>query len=239
MDKSSRRDIALEEQREAWNQWNSQVLPGNARALREWAEIEARLQVSKRNNLRILEVGCGAGWLAERLMKYGAVTATDLSDEVLKARRRLPAIDFRKGDFFQLELPTNSFDVVVTQHVLAHVSDQPAFITRMADLLVEGGRMIIVTQNRPVLERWSAIPGPYPGQLRRWVSARELRRLVNPHFKDVEISSVLPAGDQGFLRVVNSYKVNRILQSILGADTIRSAKEKALLGQSLILCATR
>jgi len=239
VDKSSRRDIALEEQRQAWNQWNSQVLHGNARALREWAEIETQLKISERHNLRILEVGCGAGWLAERLMKYGAVTATDLSDEVLEAKRRLPAIDFRKGDFFQLELPTNSFDVVVTQHVLAHVSDQPAFITRIADLLVEGGRIIIVTQNRPVLERWSAIPGPYPGQLRRWVSARELRHLVNPHFKDVEISSVLPAGDQGFLRVVNSYKVNRILQSIFGADTIHSAKEKALLGQSLILCATR
>ena len=240
MDKSSVRDIDLETQQRAWNQWNSQVVPGGPRASREWMEMERHLCALGRKDLRILEVGCGAGWLAERLAAYGLVTATDLSDAVLpEVRRKLPLIDFRMGDFFKLDLPPESFDVVVTQHVLAHVLDQRAFVARIASLLVKGGRMIMATQNRPVLERWSAIPGPYPGQLRRWVDRRELRQLLRPHFQEVDMASVLPAGDQGFLRIVNSYRINRMLETAFSQDTIRRTKEKLGFGQTLIISAIR
>lgn len=240
MDKSSRWDIDLEEQRRAWNKWNSAVEPDGPRQVAEWAEIERHLLSLRRTNLRMVEVGCGAGWLAERLIKYGTLTATDLSDEVLpEIRVRLPLVDFRVGDFFELQLPSASYDMVVTQHVLAHVGDQQEFVARLAALLVKGGRLIMATQNRSVLERWSTVPGPYPGQLRHWVNARELKSLLRPHFAKIEITSVLPAGDQGFLRLTNSFKVNHIMERFFSVESIRKTKEKALLGQSLIVCATR
>lgn len=240
MDKSSKRDIDIEEQRRAWNQWNCQIEPGGVRASLEWAYMDQFLGTLHRTDLRILEIGCGSGWLSQQLLKYGSVTATDLSDEVLlKLREKLPLVDFRIGDFFNMEFPTESYDAVVTQNVLAHVSDQSAFVARIASLLVRGGHYLVATQNRPVLERWSAIPGPYPGQLRHWVDSRELRRLLKPHFRRVEMTSLEPAGDQGFLRFVNSFRVNRALQLVLREATIRNFKEKLGLGQTLIAFATK
>ncbi len=33
---------------------------------------------------RIIEVGCGTGWLVQRMAAYGDVTGTDLADEVIR-----------------------------------------------------------------------------------------------------------------------------------------------------------
>ncbi|MAS15425.1 class I SAM-dependent methyltransferase (plasmid) [Nitratireductor rhodophyticola] len=55
-------------------------------------------------NLDILEVGCGSGWLCPRLLPYGRVTGTDLSDAVVeRARRRPPEVAFVPGDFMDLD----------------------------------------------------------------------------------------------------------------------------------------
>lgn len=59
-----------------------------------------------RHDLDIIEVGCGAGWLCDRLTKFGRVTGTDLSHEVLaRAANRWPSVNYVAGDFMQLDFP--------------------------------------------------------------------------------------------------------------------------------------
>ena len=235
MDKSSVKHIPLEEQQKAWTQWHATTTMGNARAQREWVEVEAFLRSLHRPDLRILEIGCGTGWLSERLVEFGSVTALDLSEETIRNNRdRVPTVTFLSGDFFEMPLPVGAFDVVVSQHVLSHVEDQPLFIARMADLMADDGYGVIATQNRPVLERWDRIPGPQPGQLRHWLSASELRRVLKPHFPMIRIGSVLPSGEDGYLRVVNSVRLNAALSYLVPKDRIERAKEDLLLGQTLI-----
>ena len=122
-----------------------------------------------RKDLNIIDVGCGAGWLCAQLTKFGSVTGTDLSDQVLeRASLRQPQVNFVPGDFMELEFPEGAFDVVVSLEVLSHVEDQPTFVKKLSSLLRPGGRLMMATQNKPALQK-NDVPPPAPGQLRKWV----------------------------------------------------------------------
>ena len=241
MDKSSTTDIPLKDQRDAWNVWNITIREQriSEMAQRQADVIEGRIAALAKKPLKILEVGCGTGWLCERLMRFGNVTGTDLADEALvRASRRLPAVRFVSGDFLRVELESASFDVIVTLDTLSHFVDQNAFVGRIASLLSPSGMLILGTQNGPVLERWSAVPGPQPGQIRRWVNHRQLRQLLAPYFEHAEIRSMFPVGDQGMLRIWNSVKLNRLVGFAIPMDTLTRLKERAMLGHTLVSFAT-
>jgi 2-polyprenyl-3-methyl-5-hydroxy-6-metoxy-1,4-benzoquinol methylase len=242
MDKSSRTDIPLEAQREMWNRWNAQHRERSQGEVsrRQAAVVEQWLEALGRTDLKLIDIGCGAGWMCERLLRFGFVTGTDLADDVLvRARERTPEAEFLAGDFMQLALHAASYDVAVSLEVLSHIPDQPAFIERIAQLLRPGGLLLLATQNRRILERSSDIGMPLPGQIRRWVDARELRRLLQPSFEILEMTSLFPRGDQGLLRLVNSMKVNRVLDLVASREFIENAKERLLLGHTLMVRARR
>jgi 2-polyprenyl-3-methyl-5-hydroxy-6-metoxy-1,4-benzoquinol methylase len=178
--------------------------------------------------------------MCERLLPFGQVCGTDLADDVVqRAQQRVPRARFVAGDFMKIAFPSASFDVAVSLEVLPHVADQPAFLARIADLLRPGGVLMMATQNRPVLERWSAVGPPEPGQIRRWVDARQLRELLAARFRVEELTSLLPVGDQGVLRLVNSHKLNRLLDAALGHARVERLKERCLLGHTLMVRARR
>jgi 2-polyprenyl-3-methyl-5-hydroxy-6-metoxy-1,4-benzoquinol methylase len=241
-DKSSRPDIPLADQRKMWNRWNSQYrerAQGEVSA-RQAETVVAWLRRLKREDLNIIDVGCGTGWISPHLARFGRVTGTDLADEVIsRARQRYPDVRFIDGDFMVLHLPEASFDVAVCLEVLSHIADQPAFIARVARLLCPAGLLMLATQNGPILNRASAIGLPEQGQLRRWLSARGLRRLLRPHFNILGLTSVVPYGDQGLLRFVNSVKLNRVLGLLLTPGRVERAKERLLLGHTLMVLARR
>jgi 2-polyprenyl-3-methyl-5-hydroxy-6-metoxy-1,4-benzoquinol methylase len=243
MDKSSRHDnIPIHEQVRSWDSWNAAAREhGISPAAAHHAQaVEASIAAFGRTDMTIVDVGCGTGWLCERLQKFGRVTGVDLSDQVLdRARARVPGVTFLSGDLFQIDLPTNSFDVVVTLEVLSHVQDQRAFVGRLASLLKPEGLLIIATQNRPVFERWSAVSGPNPGQIRHWVDAKTLRNLLASRFDQIDIASMFPVGDQGFLRIVNSPKLNSLVGLVVPGRWLESAKERAMLGHTLLAHARR
>jgi 2-polyprenyl-3-methyl-5-hydroxy-6-metoxy-1,4-benzoquinol methylase len=182
-------------QQSFWNGWNAtHTKEAVDRVSARQAEVVcAWLDALGRRDLDIIEVGCGAGWLCPQLMRFGRLTATDLSDEVLaRMEHRLPEVTFVPGDFMDLDFGPTAFDVVVTLEVLSHVADQPAFIRKLASHLRTGGHLMMATQNRFVLQHFNHIPPPAPGQLRRWVDSRELRALLEPEFDVLELFSVTP-----------------------------------------------
>jgi 2-polyprenyl-3-methyl-5-hydroxy-6-metoxy-1,4-benzoquinol methylase len=130
------------------------------------------------------------------------------------------------------------FDVVVTLEVLSHVSNQPAFLAKIARHLRPGGSVMLATQNRPVLERYNTIPPPGSGQLRRWVDEHELRALLERNFDVVRIFSVTPKANRGFMRIANSHKLNRPVRMVMG-DRIERMKERLGLGWTLMAHARR
>ena len=124
-----------------WDDWNLKYRLGRLDdpSKRRLIEIGTAMSDLKIRDARILEVGCGTGWLSAKLSEFGKVTAIDIGQKIIEiAQANYPHIDFRSGDVETLDLPVNSFDVIVTSEVLSHVVDQPVFVHRLAQLLKPG-----------------------------------------------------------------------------------------------------
>jgi 2-polyprenyl-6-hydroxyphenyl methylase/3-demethylubiquinone-9 3-methyltransferase len=97
-----------------------------------------------------LDVGCGAGLLAEPLARMGAsVSGIDASAEVIAVARDHAsagglAIDYRVGDVQQLD---GRFDLVTCMEVIEHVADPAAFLHALAARLAPGGLLVMSTPN--------------------------------------------------------------------------------------------
>ena len=103
-----------------------------------------------------LDVGCGAGLLAEPLARLGAaVTGIDASPEVIEVARGHSAmigleIDYRVGDVQALE---GEFDLVTSMEVIEHVADPAGFVKALARRLAPGGLLIMSTPNATAWSR--------------------------------------------------------------------------------------
>src|SRR3954469_24743088 len=97
-----------------------------------------------------LDVGCGAGLLAEPLARLGAkVTGIDASEELIAVARDHAAamgldIDYRAGDVEALE---GQFDLITCMEVIEHVADPAAFVVAVARRLTPDGLLVMSTPN--------------------------------------------------------------------------------------------
>lgn len=232
----------IESQIRFWNSWNRTVREegGLSDVQVDQAEmVERWLDALGTTDLDIIEVGCGTGWLCPRLERYGTVTATDLSDYVLeRAQARYPNIRFVAGDFMDLDFGREEFDVVVALEVLSHVTDQPAFIARLAGLLRPGGTLMLATQNRFVLQYFNRVPPPAPGQLRHWVDRKQLREMLERELRVEDLFTITPRANRGLMRVLNSWTFNRPIRALFGRRVDRW-KEAMGLGWTLMARATK
>jgi 2-polyprenyl-3-methyl-5-hydroxy-6-metoxy-1,4-benzoquinol methylase len=231
----------LADQERFWETWQ------DTKSITEWslARGEVILKLLRSLRLRepeILDLGCGTGWFTERLAAFGKATGTDLSQRAMEqARSRFPSANFIGGNLFEVALPTAHFDVVVSQQVIAHVVDQPRYLERAASLLKSRGYLILTTPNRFVMDRlgdqgWEATP---PEHIEQWLDRKSLVQLLRPRFELLSFTSILPMGDRGVLRLVNSAKLNRALNLVIPETRLRALKERAGLGYTLIILARR
>lgn len=114
------------------------------------AWVDARLPRAA----RILDVGCGAGLLAEALAKEGHhVTGLDAAGAAIAAARAHAAeggldITYREGLAEELLAEGARFDAVTALEVVEHVPNPARFIATTAGLLNPGGRLFLSTLNR-------------------------------------------------------------------------------------------
>ena len=115
--------------------------------------------------LRILDIGCGGGLLAEPMARLGAaVVGADAAERNipvarLHAEQSGLAIDYRHTTAEALADAGEVFDVVLNMEVVEHVSDPAAYLAACHDLLRPGGLMICSTLNRNAKSFAMAIVG--------------------------------------------------------------------------------
>ncbi|MEA1072070.1 bifunctional 2-polyprenyl-6-hydroxyphenol methylase/3-demethylubiquinol 3-O-methyltransferase UbiG [Sphingomonas sp. LY160] len=103
-----------------------------------------------------LDVGCGAGLLAEPLVRLGAqVTAIDAAPELVEAAKAHAAgqgltIDYRA---MGVESLTGQYDLVTAMEVIEHVADPQGFVDALVARLAPGGLLILSTPNRTAWSR--------------------------------------------------------------------------------------
>jgi 2-polyprenyl-3-methyl-5-hydroxy-6-metoxy-1,4-benzoquinol methylase len=228
------------EQKRYWDdRWSrSQAEYPHAWARRRGTAILAMLKTLPLQRPRILDMGCGTGWLTQELAEMGEATGVELSEAAVSlARSRYPRATFVAGNVLEMPLPVAHFDVVVSLEVIAHVADQGRYLERAAQVLVPGGHLIISTVNKFVHDRtdW---PEDSPGHIRQWLDRGSFRRLLGRHgFRVLQMTSVIPMGHHGILRLVNSEKLNALLRRVIPEPTIEGLKERAGLGWTLVALA--
>ena len=112
---------------------------------------------------RALDVGCGAGLLAEPLARLGAqATGVDAAEENIAAAIHHAAgaglpVTYHHGELAKLAL--GKFDLVTSMEVIEHVADKALFAQQLADHLADGGLMVLSTPNRTARSRLLLVEG--------------------------------------------------------------------------------
>jgi 2-polyprenyl-6-hydroxyphenyl methylase/3-demethylubiquinone-9 3-methyltransferase len=121
--------------------------------VRDWIDQHWSLDEHSRRPLEgktALDVGCGAGLLAEPLARLGArVTAIDPAAELIAAARDHAAgqgldIDYRVA---AVENVPGTFDLITAMEVIEHTADPQQFLHDLARRLAPGGLLILSTPN--------------------------------------------------------------------------------------------
>jgi 2-polyprenyl-6-hydroxyphenyl methylase/3-demethylubiquinone-9 3-methyltransferase len=104
--------------------------------------------------LRIVDIGCGGGLLAEPLARLGAeVVGIDAAERNVKvaslhADESGVNVDYRNTTAEALAEAGEKFDVVLALEVVEHVADVPLFLQSLCTLLEPGGMLFLATINR-------------------------------------------------------------------------------------------
>jgi ubiquinone/menaquinone biosynthesis C-methylase UbiE len=105
---------------------------------------------------RVLDIGCGTGYLTHRLAKVApgsTVLGMDPSDSMLTRARHLapPNCTFTSGIAEHLPTPDESFDVVTSSLMIHHLPDnlRPTAIGEMFRVLRPGGSVLVADFRPP------------------------------------------------------------------------------------------
>jgi len=136
--------------------------------------------------LRLLDIGCGGGLVAEPMARLGAtVVAIDASAKNIAiasnhAARMGLAIDYRHATAEDLVAAGEQFDAVLSLEVVEHVADVDLFLGNCGDLVRAGGALVVATLNRTPKAFLLAIVGAE--YVMRWLprGTHEWKKFVRP-----------------------------------------------------------
>lgn len=98
------------------------------------------------DEVRVLEIGAGTGLATAPMVERGwSVTAVELSPDMARvAQAKLPEVEVIVADFDTWELPTESYDLVISATAF-HWLDPATRVARCADVLRPGGLLAVVS----------------------------------------------------------------------------------------------
>lgn len=165
---------------EAWHRWTP--------AIQDWlgASTEVMLDLAGVGpGTRVLDVAAGAGepaiTAAKRVGPTGTVLATDISANILdyaaQAAKAQGVVNLETQimDGEHLDLPDESFDVVISRVGLIYFPDQQRALSEIRRVLKPGGRIAAIVYSTPdrngffsipigIIRRNAQLPPPAPGQ---------------------------------------------------------------------------
>jgi 2-polyprenyl-6-hydroxyphenyl methylase/3-demethylubiquinone-9 3-methyltransferase len=157
--------------------------------------------------LRILDIGCGGGLLAEPMARLGAdVVGADAAERNIPvaqvhAEQSGLEIDYRHTTAEAMAADGEQFDVVLNMEVVEHVADPLAYLTACQQLLKPGGLMVCSTINRNPKSYLMAIIGAE--HIMRWLpkGTHEWSKFITPDelFELIKQAGLEPVDRTGFV----------------------------------------
>jgi 2-polyprenyl-6-hydroxyphenyl methylase/3-demethylubiquinone-9 3-methyltransferase len=157
--------------------------------------------------LRLLDIGCGGGLLAEPMARLGAevvgvdAAAGNIPVARLHAEQSGLAIDYRVGTAEALAAAGESFDAVLAMEIIEHVADPATFLVACRALLKPGGLMVASTINRNPKSFLVAIVGAE--HVLRWLprGTHDWSKFITPTELDALLrgAGLAPVDAKGFV----------------------------------------
>ncbi|KAL2215200.1 putative sterol 24-c-methyltransferase [Thermoascus aurantiacus ATCC 26904] len=106
------------------------------------------LQMGLKENMKVLDVGCGVGGPAREMVKFAGVNVVGLNNNDYQIQRatRYAAreglshkLSFVKGDFMQMRFPDNTFDAVYAIEATVHAPSLEGVYSEIFRVLKPGG----------------------------------------------------------------------------------------------------
>ncbi|MEO8286805.1 MAG: methyltransferase domain-containing protein [Chloroflexota bacterium] len=174
-------------------------MPGINFRLREIRYILDK--AAPRPGVRVLELGCGAGWLSLELARLGAhVTGIDISPTNLALGRYMAetnarnfpylyqgfaglpckledfgSVEYVFGDLNKIDLPPNEYDVVVVADSLHHIADMERLVEQVRATLKPDGVFVGIDHAFATLRttRFNIAVGTRFQQFYKWVTEND------------------------------------------------------------------
>jgi 2-polyprenyl-3-methyl-5-hydroxy-6-metoxy-1,4-benzoquinol methylase len=136
--------------REHWDQnsafWVRIIRERRDRYRTELTDAAVLATIGDSAGLRVLDAGCGEGYMARELARRGAahVTGIDASADQIAAARsvQVPGTSFDEADVADLPFGPGSFDLVIANHLLNDLPDITVPVSEFARVLRPGGRLV-------------------------------------------------------------------------------------------------
>src|SRR5260370_11411943 len=161
---------------------------------------------------RVLDVGCGNGYVLSRYARCGAAAyGIDLTETALTLSRRRFELnglqgEFRSTDGDTIPYPDSHFDIVCAMGVLHHVEDPQPMIAEMRRVLKPGGTCILMLYHRDSWKYRVVLP---------------LRCLLDPHYRGKTRQQALNMNDGDDCPLANVYGRVEVRQLLAGFHDIR------------------
>lgn len=140
--------------------------------------------IRSEKQIKILDLGCGDGWITSIISDFGEATGIDFAPEAIESAKAKYGdhANFVLADGKSIDLglgKDKKFDVVICTEVIEHVHNQEAMVQQIHNFLTEGGWCIVTTPNRNV---WDAYEQDdrhkiYHQPIENWLSPREIRKI--------------------------------------------------------------
>ena len=140
-----------------------------------------------KNNLKILDAGCGTGIIMQHLQKYGTVYGIDYSNEAIKFCKKRGLKNIRKSSIAKTPFKADTFDLITCLDVLYHkgIKDDVAVLKEFSRILKKDGTLIIT--DSAMMSLWSK--HDIATEARERYSKKELtKKLEKANFKVQKIT---------------------------------------------------
>ena len=141
-------------------------------------DIQRKLSQNGHQSVRILDVGCGRGWLTNLLSDYGYCEGIEPVEPVVEYGRKLfPHLTLYSG--FPEDLLTRKnfqpYDLIVTSEVIEHIphAQKSCFVHTLQQLLKPNGAVILTTPRAEVWDQWKTVSTPNQ-PIEDWITEQDL-----------------------------------------------------------------
>jgi SAM-dependent methyltransferase len=137
--------------------------------------------LDKKETLKILECGCGMGYLTYSLFKEGFnVTGLDISQNAINEAIKNFGNVYICADIFEYaKIHKEEYDRIILTQVIEHVEEPIEWLKTLLIMLKKGGKIILTTENKTIYPKNTIWQSDLPPVHLWWFSEKSFEYIAN------------------------------------------------------------